>query len=234
MNGIKLGVIGAMELEVEALRAALVGARSTQRASMTFYEGALRGLPCVVVRCGIGKVNAALCVQLLRDLFGVTHVLNTGVAGSLSAQLDIGDIVVSSDAAYHDVDVTALGYPAGQMPGMPAAFPADADLIARAQAACAAVAADVHAQTGRVVSGDQFVAQGARKDVLAREFGGLCTEMEGAAVAHAASVNGLPFVILRAISDKADDSAHMDYPTFERAAAARCAAIVEEMAARMA
>ncbi len=232
---IKLGIIGAMELEIDTLREALSDVRAVRRAAMTFYEGKLRGLPAVVVQCGIGKVNAGLCVQVLCDLFGVTHVINTGVAGSLDAELDIGDLVISTDALYHDVDVTALGYPIGVMPGMGTlSFEADEGMIAYAQAACLRAAADVRVKTGRVVSGDQFIADKERKAFIAQAFEGLCTEMEGAAIAHAARVNGLPFVVIRAISDKADDSAQMDYPTFERAAAKRSAALVEEMAADMA
>lgn len=232
---IKLGIIGAMELEIGALREELSDVRTVRRASMTFYEGTLRGLPAVVVQCGIGKVNAGLCVQILRDLFAVTHVVNTGVAGSLDAELDIGDLVISTDALYHDVDVTALGYPIGLMPGMGTlSFAADEGMIALAQAACARAASDVRVKTGRVVSGDQFIADRERKAFIAQTFEGLCTEMEGAAIAHAAKVNGLPFVVIRAISDKADDSAQTDYPTFERAAAKRSAALVAEMAAAMA
>ncbi len=231
----KLGIIGAMELEISALREELSDVRTVQRASMTFYEGTLRGLPAVVVQCGIGKVNAGLCVQILCDLFRVTHVVNTGVAGSLDAELDIGDLVISTDALYHDVDVTALGYPIGLMPGMGTlSFAADEGMIALAQAACARAASDVRVKAGRVVSGDQFIADRERKAFIAQTFEGLCTEMEGAAIAHAAHVNGLPFVVIRAISDKADDSAQMDYPTFERAAAKRSAALVAEMAAAMA
>lgn len=231
----KLGIIGAMELEIGALREELSDVRTVQRASMTFYEGTLRGLPAVVVQCGIGKVNAGLCVQILCDLFHVTHVVNTGVAGSLDAELDIGDLVISTDALYHDVDVTALGYPIGLMPGMGTlSFAADEGMIALAQAACARAASDVRVKAGRVVSGDQFIADRERKAFIAQTFEGLCTEMEGAAIAHAAHVNGLPFVVIRAISDKADDSAQMDYPTFERAAAKRSAALVAEMAAAMA
>lgn len=232
---IKIGIIGAMELEIEALKDQLTDVRLTERAGMTFCEGLLRGAPAVVVRCGIGKVNAGLCVQILADLFDVTHVINTGVAGSLDAQMDIGDIVISSDALYHDVDVTATGYPLGVMPGLGMlAFPADAQLIRAAGAACARACPDVRAKVGRVVSGDQFIADKARKESITRAFEGLCTEMEGAAIAHAAMVNGLPFVIIRAISDKADDSAQVDYPTFERAAAKRSARLVEELVAGLA
>ena len=114
----KIGIIGAMELEVEQLKAELSESRIVKKAGMEFHEGVLNGASVVVVRCGIGKVNAALCVQILADLFQVTHVINTGVAGSLNAELDIGDILISQDALHHDVDVTIFGYRPGEVPQM--------------------------------------------------------------------------------------------------------------------
>lgn len=229
----KLAIIGAMELEVEALRAALEGETVTTVAGMDFCAGKLDGADVIVVRCGIGKVNAALCVQILADRFAVTHVVNTGVAGSLQASLDIGDLVISEDAVYHDMDVKIFGYEPGQVPGLPAAFRADAQMAEIALALCREVNPDIHAQPGRVVSGDQFISSPAVKDRIVSIFGGSCCEMEGAAIAHAATINNLPFLIIRAISDKADDSAQMDYPTFERAAAAHSARLVRALAAVM-
>ncbi len=230
----KLGIIGAMTLEVEALQYKLLDMKVTKRAGRTFCEGVLQGLPVVVVVCGVGKVNAALCVQLLRDLFDVTHILNTGIAGSLEASLDIGDIVVSTDAMYHDFDCGAMNYTIGQVPKLEVlAFPADGKLIEAAKAACDAVYPG-HSRTGRVASGDQFVCRKEQKEAIIQNTGAICTEMEGAAIAHAAYLNGLPFVILRAISDKADESVGMDYPTFEREAALRSAAVTEALAAKLA
>lgn len=227
---VKLGMIGAMEPEVELLRSRLEAPRSTARCGRTFYEGRLNGLPVVVVVCGVGKVNAALCVQLLADLFGVTHLLNTGIAGSLDPSLDIGDMVVSRDAMYHDFDVTAFGYPKGQVAGLPVeAFPADEQLRALALQACQAVHPG-HCREGRIASGDQFICRAEQKREIINVTGAVCTEMEGAAIAQAAYLNRLPFVILRAISDKADESAEMDYPTFEHLAARRSAAVAEALA----
>lgn len=230
----KLGIIGAMTVEVETLRAQLSDLKVTNRAGMEFYEGVLAGCPAVVVQCGVGKVNAAMCVQALCDLFSVTHIVNTGVAGSLCAQLDIGDFVISSDAMYHDFNVTALGYAVGQVPDLAVrSFPADEVLIKAAMAAAQQVHPD-HARIGRIASGDQFVAGKAQKQQIIADTGALCTEMEGAAIAHAAWRNGVPFVVIRAISDKADDSAEMDYPTFEAIAAKRCAAVTQTLAATLA
>lgn len=209
--------------------------RITQRAGMEFCDGLLEGLPVVVVQCGVGKVNAALCVQILCDCFGVTHLVNTGVAGSLCADLDIGDFVISRDAMYHDFTCHGLNpdYCVGQVPGLSVlAFPANEDLMGYALDAAEQVHPG-HAFVGRVASGDQFVAGKAQKEQIVADTAALCTEMEGCAVAHAAWRNGVPFVVIRAISDKADDSAQMDYPTFEKTAAERCACVTQMLARRL-
>lgn len=225
----KIGIIGAMETEVAALKKAMKTERVVTKAGMNFYEGILQGVQAVVVQCGIGKVNAAMCVQILADLFQVTHVLNTGVAGSLNADLDIGDILVSEKAIQHDVDVSALGYQPGKIPGFDSReFLADAAMANAVMDACKRANPDVHIVKGCVVSGDQFISDGKVKERLIAEFHGDCAEMEGASIAQAAILNGIPFLVVRAISDKADGSAEMDYPTFEDQAAAHCAAMVME------
>jgi len=229
----KLGIIGAMQVEVEILLGAMENKKTVEKAGSVFYEGTLKGLDVVVVQCGVGKVNAAICAQILCDLFEVTHLVNTGIAGSLCADLDIGDLVVSTDAMYHDVDAVHFGYPLGKVPGMDTtAFPADKTMTDYAFAAAEAVNPG-HTRLGRVASGDQFVAEKPLKEKIIAVTGGLCTEMEGAAIAQTAYRNRLPFVILRAISDKADDSAEMDYPTFERIAAHRCAEVTMLLAQRL-
>jgi len=229
----KLGIIGAMTIEVETLKEQMENLTVTNRAGMDFYEGLLENLPVVVVVCGVGKVNAALCVQILCDCFGVTHVVNTGVAGSLCARLDIGDFVISRDAMYHDFDCHVLDYPIGQVPGLSVrAFPADGILTEYALAAAEQVYPG-HAHIGTVASGDQFVCEKQMKQQIIDNTQALCTEMEGAAIAHAAWRNQVPFVVIRAISDKADDSAEMDYPTFEAIAAKRCAAVTQTLARRL-
>ncbi len=228
----KLGIIGAMDVEVASLKNIMENKTERTIAGSVYCEGTLEGLPAVVVQCGVGKVNAALCVQALRDCFGVTHVVNTGVAGSLDAALDIGDFVISTDAMYHDFDCHTLNtnYPVGQVPGLSVrAFPADVQLMKVAFAAAEQTCAG-HAHLGRVASGDQFVCQKEHKQKIISDTGALCTEMEGAAIAHGAWRNNIPFVVIRAISDKADDSAEMDYPTFEAIAAQRCAEVTRAMA----
>ena len=229
----KLGIIGAMEQEVETLLGIMESKQASEKAGSTFYDGVLEGLPVTVVQCGVGKVNAALCTQILCDCFGVTHLVNTGIAGSLCADLDIGDLVVSRDAMYHDFDCVHFGYPYGKVPGMDVvSFPADDTLLGYAFAAAEAVNPG-HTKVGRIASGDQFVASKEVKERIIEATRGLCTEMEGAAIAQTAYRNRLPFVILRAISDKADDSAEMDYPTFERIAAHRCAEVTRHLAKQL-
>ena len=229
----KLGIIGAMAVEVELLKEKMENLTVTNHAGMEFYEGSLEGMPAVVVQCGVGKVNAAMCAQVLCSIFGVTHLVNTGIAGSLCADLDIGDLVVSKDAMYHDFDCVHFGYEMGRVPGMDVtAFPADEAMISYACAAAEAVNPG-HSRIGRVASGDLFVAEKEAKARIIERTNAICTEMEGAAIAQTAYRNKVPFVILRAISDKADDSAEMDYPTFEAQAARRCAEVAMNMAKQL-
>ena len=231
----KLGIIGAMIVEVETLKKHMTDMQISTRAGMEFCSGKLMGLDVVVVQCGVGKVNAALCVQILCDCFGVTHIVNTGVAGSLCAELDIGDLVISREAVYHDFDCHVINdaYRVGQVPGLPVwSFPADQQLMELAMGAAETVNPG-HSRFGTVASGDQFICNKDTKEQIIANTGAICTEMEGAAIAHASWRNQVPFVILRAISDKADDSADMDYPTFEAIAAVRCAAVAEELAKQL-
>jgi len=226
----KLGIIGAMAVEGELLKEKMENLTVTNHAGMEFYDGLLEGIDAVVVQCGVGKVNAAMCAQILCSVFGVTHLVNTGIAGSLLADLDIGDLVVSKDAMYHDFDCVHFGYDFGKVPGMDVvAFPADETMIGYALTAAETVNPG-HSRTGRVASGDLFVAEKNAKKRIIERTNAVCTEMEGAAIAQTAYRNGVPFVILRAISDKADDSAEMDYPTFEAIAARRCAEVTRLMA----
>ena len=229
----KLGIIGAMDVEVATLKAKMEGVTVATHAQSEYYEGTLEGTPAVVVQCGVGKVNAALCAQILISVYGVTHIVNTGIAGSLCAELDIGDLVISRDAIHHDFDLHFWGRPIGQVPGFDVtAFPADEEMVRGAFAAAEAVNSG-HTKIGRVASGDQFICSKEQKEKIIADTGALCAEMEGAAIAHTAHRNDVPFVIIRAISDKADDSAEMDYPTFEAIAAERCANVTCRLAAAL-
>ena len=211
-----LGFIGAMDEEVAKIKEQMADVETKQIASMEFLKGTVKGHPVVVVHSGIGKVNAAMCTQILADIYHVDAVINTGIAGSLNADINIGDIVLSTDALEHDMDAVAFGYPVGQIPRMDTlSFKADEQLRKTAKEICEKVNPDVTVFEGRVVSGDQFISDKQKKEWLIENFAGYCTEMEGAAIAHAAYLNDIPFLIIRAISDKADDSASVDYPAFE-------------------
>ena len=214
-----LGIIGAMAEEVRLLKEAMTEAEIASVAGMKFYKGRIDGREVVVVQSGIGKVNAAVCVQVLVDRYGVDGIVNTGIAGSLKAEINIGDMVLSTDALQHDMDATMFGYPVGQIPQMDVfAFEADERLRKLAAECCRRVNPDLGVFEGRVVAGDGFVCSKEKKEWRTETFQGFCTEMEGAAIAQAAYLNKVPFLIVRAISDKADDSASMDYPEFERQA----------------
>lgn len=226
----KIGIIGAMASEVAALKNLMKTETVTQKAGMEFYGGTLNGKSVVVVQCGYGKVNAGICAQVLADLFDVTHIINIGVAGSLNPKLEIGDILISEKALQHDMDSSPLGFEPGQIPDIDVlAFPADRAMIDTAVSACRKVNPDINVLTGLVVTGDQFISDREVKDRLVSVFHGDCAEMEGAAVAQVAYLNRLPFIIIRAISDKADDSAgEVDFPTFEKQAAEHCAKLTAE------
>lgn len=214
-----LGIIGAMDEEVAQVKEAMSGVEIKEVAGMSFYMGMLGSRQVVVVRSGIGKVNAGLCSQILIDRFHVTAIINTGIAGSLRNEINIGDIVLSTDALQHDVDAGGFGYAEGQIPRMDTlSFPADEKLIELAKECSSLVNSDIQTFTGRVLSGDQFISDRGKKAWLIETFGGSCVEMEGAAIAQAAYLNHIPYLVVRAISDKADDSAHIDYPEFERKA----------------
>ena len=228
-----LGIIGAMDEEVAKIKEQLTDVQVETRAAMDFYMGKLDGKEVVVVWSGIGKVNAAMCTQILADLYKVSGIVNTGIAGSLKAEIDIGDIVLSDDALQHDMDATGFGYEPGQIPRVDTlAFRADEELIRLAEGCCAKVNPDIHTFVGRVVTGDQFVSDKSKKQWLVDTFGGYCTEMEGAAIAQACYLNSIPFLIVRAISDKADDSASVDYPAFEAKAIVHSVNLLTEMIKR--
>ncbi len=227
----KLGIIGAMHEEVDLLVESMGNVRRTTLAGMEFFEGVLEGTPAVVAYCGMGKVCAAVCAQVMVDRHEATHLVFTGVAGSLSSELRIGDLVVSTDCIHHDMDGAGLGHPLGENPDLGMLeFPADEGLRALAVEAAREVAPEANVIEGRVATGDQFVADAALKDRIVELFGAVCCEMEGAAVAQTAWHNGLPYVVIRSISDNADDDSTVDFRTFLESSARISAQIVEHMA----
>ena len=177
--------------------------------------------------------DSNLSSQVLADRFEVNGIVNTGIAGSLRAEINIGDMVLSTDAVQHDVDATVFGYRPGQVPQMDVfAFEADERLRAAAKECCRNVNPDISVFEGRVLTGDQFIAGKDKKEWLEETFHGFCTEMEGAAIAQAAHLNQIPFLIVRAISDKADNSANMDYETFEAQAITHTVNLMTEIIRR--
>ena len=226
-----LGIIGAMTEEVLHLKEAMEDVEIRTIATMDFYQGRLKGLDVVVVRSGIGKVNAAICTQILIYQYNVRRIINTGIAGSLRSSIDIGDIVLSRDAMQHDMDATGFGYKVGQIPQMEeSVFKGDRNMIYMADMCCRKVIPQVGVHVGRIVSGDQFVSDQAKKAWIVKNFQACCTEMEGASIAQTAYLNNIPFLIVRAISDKADDSAEMDYAEFERMAIDNSVKLIMAMA----
>lgn len=224
----KIGLIGAMNEEIERILEHMDQTNKTVKAGIVYYEGKFAGKSVVLCKSGVGKVNAAVCTQILIDRFGVDSIIFTGVAGAVDPTLDIGDIVVSSTCLQHDVDATALGFARGVIPFQEVSeYAADAKLV---EAACNA-GEKLYGKfvKGKVLSGDQFVASREAVKSLYDELSGACTEMEGASVAQVCHMYGTPFVIIRSMSDKADGSAHVNFAEFTVVAADRSYRIVEEM-----
>ncbi|MDO4862930.1 MAG: 5'-methylthioadenosine/adenosylhomocysteine nucleosidase [Ruminococcus sp.] len=233
----KIGIIGAMDEEVAKLIALSDITAEETVADMVFHVGRLNGADVVIVKCGMGKVNAGICAQLLISRFGATHIINTGLAGSLAPELAIGDIVVSTEAVQHDFDVSAIGFKKGEVPytGL-VAFPADSELVSSACKVLAEALPDIKVLAGRICSGDQFISDRAAKERITADFGGLCCEMEGAAVAQVCTLNHVPFLILRAVSDSADESAgeEFNFSLFQSSVAEEFAAAMTRLVAEMA
>ena len=210
-----IGIIGAMKAEVEGLIQALAPVSQTTVAGLTFFQGELVNHPVVVVQSGVGKVNAAMCTQILIDHFSVSAIINTGVAGGINPKVAIGDVVIATHAMHHDFDVTVLGYDPGAIPSLETScFEADPNLRQIALAAACSIHGDKRTHSGIIVSGDQFIASTERKKTLAQTFNAICAEMEGAAIAHVAYLNQVPYSIIRIISDQADSTAPADFHAF--------------------
>lgn len=224
-----IGIIGAMQEEIELLLARLESRETENHAGIVYHRGIFHGKKVVLTRSGVGKVNSAVCTQILIDRYGADAVIFTGVAGAVDPALNIGDIVISSSSLQHDVDVTALGFPRGTIPYQEVSeYVADARLVALAEKAGEHVFPG-RCVTGKVLSGDQFIADRSVVKQLFEELSGACTEMEGASVAQVCHMNAVPYVVIRSMSDKADGSAHVNFAEFTIEAANRSFAIVDEM-----
>ncbi len=230
----RIGIIGAMDEEVDVLKGEMEVIEVRSIANMDFYIGKIAEREIVLVRCGIGKVNAAICTQILISELGANSVINTGVAGAINDDLDVLDIVISEDVLHHDFDVTGFGHKLGEIPRMEKSiFPSDKGLVDSALSASKKVLKENKSIKGRIVSGDIFVSDQKIKQSLLENFNADCTEMEGAAIGHTCYVNGVPFVIIRAMSDKADGSAHNNFNEFVQEAANHSKDIVKIMIKQM-
>ena len=227
---VKIGIIGAMDIEVDSLKHDMDISSVITQAGMEFFDGKLCSVDAVVVKCGMGKVNAGICVQILIDTFKVTHIINTGVAGSLNNALNIGDIVAAVDAVQHDYDVTPIGFKRGEIPytGL-FAFKADDAMRAKAVKFIKSFAPDIQVIEGRICTGDQFIATKEQKNKITSAFGGDCCDMESGAIAQVCYLNHVPFLIIRAIADKADSSETADFHEFEANAAKLSASVTEHI-----
>jgi adenosylhomocysteine nucleosidase len=233
-----IGIIGAMEEEVVMLRSAMADAAETRFGDFVFIEGTLEGKAVVLLRCGIGKVNAAVGCALLIDHFKPTFVINTGSAGGIDPSLTFGDVVVSDGLLYHDVDVTAFGYADGQIPGQKAVFAVGADLISMAERAVDSLKADgslpsnLRHVRGIIASGDIFMHDAARIASVRSRFPTVrAVEMEGAAIAHACALFQTPVLVIRAISDVAGAESPMKFEEFLPIAAKHSSEIVRRIVA---
>ena len=224
----KIGIIGAMAEEIELLHEHVNIASQVTKAGITYYEGNLHGKSVIYCKSGVGKVNAAVCTQILLDL-GADCVLFTGVAGAVDPQLKIGDIVVSTSCVQHDMDCSPLGFARGTIPFHPRSeFPADETLIGLASAASERLFSG-RSIKGKVLSGDQFIASRETVKLLHETLQGACAEMEGASVAQVCDMNETPFVIIRSMSDKADGSAHVNFSEFTVTAANNSYQIIDDI-----
>ncbi|EPS2707664.1 5'-methylthioadenosine/S-adenosylhomocysteine nucleosidase [Cronobacter turicensis] len=224
----KAGIIGAMEEEVTLLRDKIDNRQTLTIAGCEIYTGTLNGVDVALLKSGIGKVSAAMGATLLLEHCKPDVIINTGSAGGLAASLKVGDIVVSDEVRYHDADVTAFGYEYGQMPGCPAAFKADEKLIAAAQETIEQL--NLHAVRGLVVSGDAFINGSVNLAKIRHNFPqAIAVEMEATAIGHVCHNFGVPFVVVRAISDVADQQSHLSFEEFLAVAAKQSSLMVETL-----
>ena len=228
-----VGIICAMESEAKKLYEALENKEIQTYSGSAFYSGTLCGKPAVVVQCGVGKVNAARITQALIDRYSVSCVINSGIAGGVGTGLNVGDIVVGAGLVQHDFDVTPLGYAKGYVfygdTDKPTVFRSDESLCAALEEAARSCAPRRHVKEGIIASGDVFVAKRETKAELREDFDALAAEMEGGAIAQTAALSGVPFIVLRAISDLADGTSHGSFTEFEQQTADLSAAVLERM-----
>ena len=222
-----LGIIGAMDVEIAGIKARVADALETEIAGITFTCGNIENVMVVVAQCSPGKVNAAVCTQIMIDRFKPEAIINVGVGCSLRQEVVIKNVVIASDVCEYDIDITALGEPRGFINGLNVIKVPTDSKISEALSQCAITCGEkIH--RGTVASGDTFIASNKLKQMLRDEFGAICGEMEGGAIGHTCMANKVPFAVLRSISDGGDSSAQIDYPTFKMVAAKISTSIILE------
>lgn len=230
-NSNPIGIIGAMDIEIETLKSAIVNPKTEQIGDMTFYSGTINDKAVIVVKCGIGKVNAARCAQTLGDRYSVSAIINTGIGGGIGDGLNVGDLVIASSLVQHDFDVTGFGYAKGYMfvgdKNKATEYVADEKLTKLIERAALKYIPCEHLKSGIIATGDVFVSNAEKKQEIKNNFNALVTEMEGGAIAQTACANNIPFAVVRALSDLADGSAAESYETFEKETAHLCATIIQ-------
>lgn len=222
----KIGIIGAMDVEVAELIESMENIKKETISSVVYYEGTLQGKNVVVAKCGVGKVHAAVCAQTMILKFNPNAIINTGVAGSLNSELDIADLVISDNVVQHDMDTSGLGDPVGLISGVNLInIPCSSNLVEKIEKSAKTIE-NTNVIVGTIASGDQFICNQDKKEYIVNHFDALCAEMEGAAIGHVCYLNNIDFCIVRAISDKADGSAHMDFPEFTKIAAKKSTQLI--------
>ena len=220
-----LGIIGAMDGEVAAIKKKIADPVVTKIAGAEFVCGRIEDVMVCVAQCSPGKVNAALCTQAMIDKFAPEKIINVGVGCSLNNNVVIKNIVVATDVCQYDIDITALGEPKGFINGINL-IKIETDKQLSEKLARSAINCGERIHRGTVASGDTFIADSALKNSLATDFDAICGEMEGGAIGHVCHANGVPFAVLRSISDGGDENSFMDYPTFKKIAAEMSTAIL--------
>lgn len=222
-----IGIIGAMRIEVETIKSLMENKESQTVSGVEYVSGTLHGKEIVVAVCGIGKVAAAMCAQTMILKYSPEAIINTGVGGSLSEKLNICDVAIAESLVQHDMDTSPLGDPVGLISGINIVnIPCDAAVVEKLEK-CVEALGGIKAVRGVIASGDQFIADGAKKDYIKNNFDAIVCEMEGASIAQVCYTNGVPFGVVRAVSDCADGSSHMDYGEFLPVAAANAAKLIE-------
>lgn len=222
-----VGIIGAMEIEVQVLKNLMDSAKIEKISGIEFYRGKINGADTVVAVAGVGKVNAAVCAEAMILRYAPDCLINVGVAGGLSPELQIGDIAVATAVVEHDMDTSPIGDPKGLISGINM-VEMKTDTRVTDMLYNAVTKIGINAKRGIIASGDQFIATDTQRQTIISNFNAIAAEMEGASIGHVCVMNGVPFAVLRAISDGANSDSHMDYPTFAKIAAENSVKIILE------